>query len=63
MAAAGSHVDGAVRSVLATVVPRLAAAHQLAALGHRLDRSTDLIGVAEEGELGLAERHFPGGAA
>ena len=63
VAAAGAHVDGSVGRVLAAVVPGVATPHELAALGHRLDRGAHLGAVAEERELVVAKGHFPRGAA
>ena len=63
LTSAGAHVDRTVGRVPAAIVPGLPATHELPALGHRLDGSAHLGRVAEEGELVVAERHLPCGAA
>ena len=58
-----SHVDGTMRRLLPTIVPSLSSARQLAALGHRFGRGANLVGVTEEVELVVAQRHFSCSAA
>ncbi len=59
---ARADVDRAMGCLLAAIVPGLASSHQLPALGHAVHGCAHVCGLAEEPELGFAEREFPGGA-